>query len=203
MKFHKLISMIFMILISVAVITAGNAYAQDLPPEAAQIETAGPGDDHIIVETYDVDGSLISTDIHLINYDSSLVFAQGNGGSSSASGCKKVTVRNEKETVFGFTAYWFNTWTRWCWNRANRTIDNVTTGWYLDDVDQFQEWQGLLVDLGYFFYWKSGYSTSGFYHEKQGHFMNCIPNIGCVANSYPRNQLWSHSDGTWRWRTSG
>lgn len=203
MRLQKLVYLLIAALISVAVISAGNVSAQDRPPEAVQIETAGLGDDQIVVETYDSDGELVSTDIHQINYDGSVAFARGNGGSSSASGCRKVTVRNEKETLLGFTAYWFNTWTQWCWNRANRTIDNVKTGWYLEDVDQFQVWQGLIVDSTYYFYWQSGYPTSGYYHEKQGHFKNCFTDTYCIADSYPRNQLWSHSDGTWRWRTSG
>ena len=127
----------------------------------------------------------------------------GHGGSSSSSGCIRVTVRNEKESdILGETVFWFNTWTRWCWNRAAKTISDVSTGWYLEDVDIIYQWRGLIFDSTEFYSWYSGYPTSGYRHEKQGHFEWCITQLGCIGNVYPRNVLWSHSNGTWSWYTS-
>lgn len=124
-----------------------------------------------------------------------------SGGSSSRNGCRKVTVRNERETTLGFTAYWFNIWTSWCWNRPTWTVSDVNTGWHLDDVDPLFKWRGLIVDNQNFYQWQPGYSRSGYRHEKQGHFENCVLEFGCLSSTYPRNILWSHSDGTWSWST--
>ncbi len=127
--------------------------------------------------------------------------SSGSGGFSSASGCITVTIRNEKESVLGFTLYWFNTWTEWCWSRASKRVSSVSTGYSLEDVDGVLVWQGLIVNDTRSYNWLSGYPSSGYWHEKQGHFQNCVPQVGCYANSYPRNILKSHSDGTWYWRT--
>ena len=188
--------------IAATVLVGGHASAQADSHDQTQDQVSKPDGDHVVVETYDENGNVVSIEVHFSDDDNYMASGGGEGGTPSDSGCRKVTVRNEKETTFGFTAYWFNTWTYWCWNRENRTISDVETDWYLDDVDDFQEWQGILVDNTHYFNWYYGYPTSGYYHEKQGHFKNCIPHIGCTANSYPRNQLWSHSDGTWSWKTS-
>ena len=130
-----------------------------------------------------------------------VAFGSGTGGSSSSSGCRTVTVRNEKETLLGLTAYWLNTWTKWCWNLGNRTISDVETGWHLDDVDPLYTWRGLIVDEESYFAWIAEYGKSGYRHEKQGHFEICLPDVVCIGNYYPRNLLRSHSDGTWSWET--
>ena len=183
-------------------LVGGHASAQEVSYGQTEDQVSRSGRDHVVVETYDGNGNWISTEVHIPDKDNYMASNGGEGGTPSDSGCHKVIVRNEKETTFGFTAYWFNTWTYWCWNRANRTISDVETDWHLEDVDEFQEWRNMLVDNTYFFYWYDGYATSGYYHEKQGHFKNCIPHIGCTSNSYPRNQLWSYADGTWSWKTS-
>ena len=130
-------------------------------------------DDHVIVETFTPAGNLISTEVFGMagaSSDGTWQSRSGSGGSSSPSGCTKVTVRNKKETLLGFTAYWFNTWTSWCWNRSSWTITNVETGFFLEDVDPLHFWQGLVFDDTRFYAWQPGYSKSGYWHEKQGHF---------------------------------
>ena len=139
--------------------------------------------------------------LDLLAQSESWLRESGNGGSSSTSGCIRVTVRNEKQTNLGFTAYYFNTWTSWCWNRNSQTIYNVSTGHSLVDVDSQFVWHGLVVDDTYFYSWLTGYVSSGYWHEKQGHFENCTIYFGCIGHHYPRNVLKSHSNGTWRWET--
>lgn len=126
----------------------------------------------------------------------------GTGGSSSASGCIRVTVNNEKETLLGFTSFWFHTWTSWCWNSSTKTISDVRTGWYLSDVYSTIGWRSMIVDTTEHYQWIQGHGKSGFEHEKQGHLQECVPQLGCWRDLYPHNRLWSHSDGTWSWETA-
>ncbi len=186
------------IVLAVAVAIPVSASAEDTTTSI----TPSAGSDRITVETFDLEGNLLYTES--IDSGSAVTLGDnsGSGGTSSASGCRKVTVHNEKETLLGKTAYWFNTWTRWCWNRADRIIYDVTTGFYLSDVDPFYYWRGLIVDNTYHFSWYSGYPKSGYRHEKQGHFENCIVKYGCISSSYPYNLLYSYSNGTFTWHTS-
>ena len=126
----------------------------------------------------------------------------GSGGSSSSSGCREVTVKNEKKDHLGFSVFWFNTWTSWCWDRSTWTTYDVSTGYFLDDVDPLYEWRDLIVDHADFYRWQTGFPESGYRHEKQGHFEYCVPKLLCIGSFYPRNILKSHSDGTWTWSTS-
>jgi hypothetical protein len=125
----------------------------------------------------------------------------GTGGSSSASGCKKVTLNNEGETLLGFTAYRFHTWASWCWRRSTQTVYDVKTGWFLSDVDSFQVWRGM-VNREFVFYDYSvndGHPRSAYKHYRQGHFENCVPKVGCLSNTYPTNTLRSYYNGTFAW----
>ena len=125
----------------------------------------------------------------------------GTGGSSSARGCQRATVSNEKESLFGVTMFWFHTWTSWCWDRSARTISNVRTGWYLTEVEVTREWNSMLIDNRGYYQWIPGYSKSGYEHQKQGHVQGCFGRYGCFFNEYPQNWIRSHSDGTWSWET--
>jgi hypothetical protein len=128
---------------------------------------------------------------------------EGFGGSSSASGCQRVTVHNTGHNALGSVAYKFHTWTDWCWNRANETVSSVLTGWYITDVDSTYDWKGIINSDLRFFAWQDGAPHSGYIHMRQGKFDNCIVKYGCVGTSYPANRLRSRSNGTWYWATDG
>jgi hypothetical protein len=190
--------------VTLAILLAPAAAATDKPDEPATSATEPVHDyvvavvfDSIVVDSYDSKGRLLSTE----TLNSGLLFSQdnGTGGSSSASGCQKVTLRNRATTLLGSTAYRFNTWTYWCWSRQNRTISSVRTGWYLSDVDKQFVWREMIVDNTHYFSWYSGYPRSGYKHEKQARIENCVLHYGCIGNTYPRNVLYSYSNGTWSW----
>jgi hypothetical protein len=129
----------------------------------------------------------------------------GKGGSSSASGCRRVTVSNRTSTLLGFTAYRFNTWTDWCWNRLTQVVSNVTTGWNISDVNNQEYWRGINnTEYDYYDYsTNDGHPYSAFKHYRQGRFENCVLKYGCIGVTYPTNTLRSYYNGTWAWSTSG
>lgn len=131
--------------------------------------------------------------------------SSGTGGDSSGSGCLRVTVNNEAETVLGFTAYWFHTWTRWCWTRSTQNVHDVSTGWTISDVDSQQYWRGIVnKELVFYDYsTNNGHPRSAYKHYRQGRFENCVLKYGCIGNTYPANTLRSYYNGTWAWSTSG
>lgn len=188
------------------------------------VETYTLSGDKISTETYDADGQVVDAPPSFrptarVAASASFIeearaadtssggelagLGSGSGGTSSASGCRKVTVNNEKETTLGWTAYWFHTWTQWCWNRSAKTISSVSTSWYISDVDQNFYWRGIVQTTTGFYSWKSGAPKSGYSHYRQGRFENCVLKYGCIGNYYPANVLKSHSDGTYTWTTSG
>ncbi len=187
--------------VTLALVFAATFPVSATTEDAISVVPPSVDSDHIIVETFDPEGNLLTSET--INLQSLVFYSsnRGSGGSSSASGCNKVTVNNEKETLLGNTAYWFHTWTYWCWNRANRTVSNVNTGAYLSGVDPFFFWRGIIIDNTNYFSRYFGYSRSGYLHEKQGHFENCIVRYGCISNSYPHNLLHTYSNGTFTWQT--
>ena len=113
----------------------------------------------------------------------------GSGGSSSSSGCRKVTVNNWQGTTLGFTAFWYHTWTRWCWTRSTQNIYDVTTGWSISDVTANWWWLGEVnKELGFYdFGTNDGHPRSAYKHYRQGHFEACVVKY----------------NGTWVWSTSG
>lgn len=125
--------------------------------------------------------------------------ATGGGGSPGPTGCRAVTVSNEKESTLGFTLFWFHTKTEWCWTSSTYTIYNVIRDWWFTDVDPIWSFQGLTRDHYGFYQYVAGQSLSGYFHDKQAHFQSCIW-IVC-QNSYPRNQLWSFYNGAYQWQT--
>lgn len=132
--------------------------------------------------------------------------ASGDGGSSSASGCVRVTVNNEGVSPnFGWHIYWYRTWTRWCWNRSTQTVYDVTNGYSFDDVASFTFWKGETNnEFGFYDYsTNNGYPRSAYKHYRQGSFDNCPIKFGCVETLYPSNTLRSYYNGTWAWSTSG
>ena len=137
--------------------------------------------------------------------DGSVVHAaadgHGSGGTSSASGCRKVTVQNRGESVTGMLVYQYNTWTEWCWKRDDHAITSVKTGEYLSHVASTMYYRGVIGKNEEFYAWRSGYNKSGHWHSRQSHWENCVAKYGCISNDYPRNSLRAHSDGTYSWAT--
>ncbi len=129
----------------------------------------------------------------------------GSGGSTTASGCRRVTVNNVSKTLLGFTAFIFHTWTHWCWNRSTQVISDVQHGWYNSDIDSQHQWKGI-VNTEFTFYDYStndGHPKSAYKNYQQGHFTNCIVKYGCIGDYYPSNLLRSYYNGTWVWSTNG
>jgi hypothetical protein len=172
------------------------------------------GDDHVVDELLAPDGTVLEAhryDRHgrevVVAPDGTLLTVaqpagSGSGGTPSAQGCRRLTVRNEVETLLGATAYWYNTFTEWCWNRADHAVSNVVTGHFFEDVDPNFIYRELLVQDERHYAWTQGFNKSGFWHERQARWENCVLRVGCVGNTFPRNVGRSHSDGTWSWSTN-
>lgn len=221
-------ALVMVALATCGVVAVGPSEVGARPSPAQQISEEGAGQDLVVVETfsisgqlqgvaaYDANGAAVPVPVsgpaegavpqgnpRLVGGTGGVVaLGSGSGGTSSASGCRRVTVRNEKESTFGSTLYWFNTWTEWCWNRTTKVVSSVSTGWSINDVDSLQVWHGVVNDQRYFYSWQAGASKSGYYHYKQGHFENCFL-VACGANTYPSNTLRSFANGTWSWSTGG
>jgi hypothetical protein len=199
---------------SVAASLVADPASADAPPPPPLEPVAAAGDDHVVDELLAPDGIVLETrrfdpegrEVVVAADGTLLPIAQpadsGSGGSPSAEGCRRVTVRNEVETLLGATAYWYNTFTEWCWNRANHLVGNVVTGHFFEDVDPNFLYRELLVQDERHYAWVEGFNKSGFWHERQARWENCLFRVGCVGNTFPRNVLRSHADGTWNWSTN-
>lgn len=157
-------------------------------------------------ELLDTDGDVLSTTTYgpmvVGGVDSNVSGKEsGSGGTSSASGCRRLTVSNRKRTALGLTAFRFVTWTEWCWTRSTQTVRVVKKGHRLEDVDPLFSWQGITAKefLFYDYGTNDGHPKSAYKHYRQGHFENCV---GPVCQSfYPENTLRSYYNGTWAWST--
>lgn len=169
------------------------------------------GQDVLVVEDFDLNGKLLtkktypastqSTEINFPTPTSDIQASGGPGGTSTTSGCRRVTVRNETESPTGATVFNFNIWTYWCNNGYTHKVYSISTGWYLSNVDWAVTWQGLVSTSRHYYQFRSGWPYSGYYHGRMGHFTQSWPWF--TNNSYPVAKLWSHSNGTWTWGTSG
>lgn len=206
-----------------AILTAPPGHANDSDPpgpvDPDPIAVTYEGDVEVVEETYtpdfetkvseevfdaETEGQLMGTSAPPIDGDAAARNGSGTGGTSSKLGCRKVTVKNERETTLGRTAYWYDTWTKWCWNRATDAVREVDYGWGIRDVDPLYEWKGEVTkELGYYDHGVNDENPrSAFKHWRQGHFQNC-PLSACLGNSYPTNLLRSYYNGKWVWETSG
>lgn len=129
--------------------------------------------------------------------------ANGSGGESSSSGCQRVTINNEVRTALGFTAYRYHTWTRWCWDRTPQVVSDVSTGWFISDIDPFFYWRGNInKELVFYDYsTNDGHPRSAYKHYRMGQFDNCVIKQGCISTTYPVNTLRSYYNGTFVWET--
>lgn len=128
----------------------------------------------------------------------------GSGGSSTASGCRRVTVRNVAHSWLHVALYHYNIWTDWCWRRSTQTVYSVTTGWNITNVKETMFWQRqLAVDRGFYDYGANdGHPQSAYLHHRQGYFTNCFVVVqGCLA-FYPDTRLRAYYNGTWSWQTT-
>lgn len=123
----------------------------------------------MVEETYTTDGELVSTKQFGSDTEGDVLggsaptepgtivpFGSGSGGSSSASGCKKVTVHNKKNSYLGALMYTWDTWTEWCWTRSTQRIYNVSTGQRFYPDTTTIDWHGV-IDKEKIFY---DYSTN-------------------------------------------
>jgi hypothetical protein len=129
----------------------------------------------------------------------------GNGGSSSASGCHRVWVKNRVTTTLGFTAFVLKSWTDSCWNRSKARVDVYLNDAQMENVDSqyrfgpdWYLWDGLFYDYGV----NNGQGQSAFRFRAQKKVENCVVQIGCINTYYPLNVVRSYYNGTWAWETS-
>lgn len=184
----------------------------DATPEDTRAIDTSEGD-YVLDELFTADGERVATTkIPLTAARASgpdaatAQAATASGGSSSASGCRKTTISNRARTVLGFTAYRYNTWTYWCWDRAKEYIKpGGSNGWSISDTDGTQYWRGEVRKSVYFY--DAGTNNnrprSAFRHYRQGSFENCVVRYGCLRTSYPANSLRSYYNGTYTYAFSG
>ena len=186
-------------------------------PEGVASDDGGGGDDHVVSqltdeagtpigppETFDAEGNRVR-----IEPDGELTVVGstrggGSQGSSTASGCRRVTTKNEYETALGRTAFYFNQVTYWCWDRADHEVRNVSLGYYLEDVDPLYVYRGHTSHNRYFYEYRQGYKNSGYISDRQARMENCVPTPNgqvCLGSVYPRNITRAHDNGTWSWNT--
>jgi len=200
----------FAVLVVVVLVSQSQAGAAERPQPAPLI-TSG----HVTVDTFaSHGGELVSrqtfgpeTAGSTLESDS-IGMAPRSGTStvsSTASGCRRVTVVNRGSTWLGATAYEFNTWTYWCWTRATQVTSNISVGWSISDVDSQYYWQGVVnTELDRYDYsTNDGHPYSAFKHYRQGRFDNCVLKYGCLGTVYPANTIRSYYNGTWAWSTEG
>lgn len=128
--------------------------------------------------------------------------ANGSGGTSSSSGCIKVTVWQDRRTLLGFFAAKAWIWTDWCWqNNIQRVYINRTGNGH--DQASGYSFDGWGAPHKYFYDWgpNNGYPKSAYHYDQEGAFTSpgCC---GAQGHWYPKQTLDSHRDGTWTWYTS-
>lgn len=186
-------------------------------PEGAPSDDGGGGDDHVISQLTDEDGNPIGPPSTFdeqgnrvrVEPDGELTVVAtsrggGSEGSSTRSGCRRVTTKNEYETALGRTAFYFNQVTHWCWDRDARRVSNVSLGYYLEKVDPLYVYRGHTSHNRYFYEYRSGYKNSGYISDRQARMENCVPTPQgqvCLGSLYPRNITRAHDNGTWSWNT--
>lgn len=157
-------------------------------------------------ETYDSDGNLVSTEQHGPETEGQILGSDGivspagsggSGGSSTSSGCHKVSMQTYTRSPAGFKLYVYKQWTYWCWNRATQKVYNVSTGWgpYPSSV---VSWEGTVTSqkLYYDYGTNNGYPKSAYKHYRKGHLQYSYTGFW---NYYPELLLRSYYNGTWAW----
>lgn len=189
-----------------------------IPDPAPSDAGEADGDDYVVseltdeagnpigpAETFDAQGNRVR-----VGSDGELTLigtsrGAGEGGTSSRSGCRRVTVKNEHETTLGQTAFYFNQVTRWCWDRDAGRVHDVSLGYYMEKVAPTYIYRGHTSHNRYFYEYRSGYKNSGYISDRQARFENCVPTPTgqlCLGSYYPRNITRAHDNGTWSWWTN-
>jgi hypothetical protein len=128
----------------------------------------------------------------------------GTAGTSSASGCARVTVTQTRHNTLGSTAWKFDVWTDWCWTRSTQ-VDSVNDyHWKIYDVDGQHQWDKIINQEHYYYDFSTddGHPKSAYYNYYQGHLTNCVLKVGCIQDEYPANYLRTYYNGTYVWDTS-
>jgi hypothetical protein len=226
---HKVTRHVSIIVIALSVCggwISGPAVVDAEPPQKvvrATIDCSDPAPDSARVcgiegsvtveeQTFTTDGKLVSDNQYGADTESTVLggststpgtvsaLTTGSGGSSSASGCRKVTVHNRRSSYLGALMFTWDTWTNWCWTRSTQTIYNVSHGQRFYPDTTFIDWQGV-IDSEYGFYDYStndGHPRSAYKNWQQAKVTNVL--LGAtVGTIYPVNLIRTYYNGTYVW----
>lgn len=204
------------VLIAILVLVNNSSANADDPPQPEQLTyttqitetTYGKFNRVTGTTTYDVGdtgGAAEITDPSPTNTAVMTASSETHGGTSSASGCLKLTVTHTAHTYLGFVAWKFANWTHWCWTRSTQRVYNVSTGWQISDVDSQYQWDGIIkggyIHGFYDYSTNDGHPYSAYKNQRTGHFEDCVLKYGCIGNIYPTVLIRSYYNGTYAWDT--
>jgi hypothetical protein len=120
-----------------------------------------------------------------------------SGGTSSASGCRRIDKNVVGTGNVGSNLYTYAEWTYWCWNRSSQTISNVSTGWSVSP-GTFVGWEGTVNAEKVFYDYgtNDGHPRSAYKHYRKGHLKYNFPPF---YNYYPELLIRSYYNGTYVW----
>lgn len=127
----------------------------------------------------------------------------GTGGTSSASGCVKVTISESGHSTLGSQIWIFRNWTDWCWTRSNEVVSMNSNSWS-QDTDGPWGWDKIENhDQHYYdFSTDNGYPRSAFWNMRQGGFYGPCISTSLTCHEYPTVTLAAYYNGTNQWWTS-
>lgn len=120
-----------------------------------------------------------------------------SGGTSSASGCRRIDKKVVGTGNVGSNLYTYAEWTYWCWNRSSQIVSNVSTGWSVSP-GTFVGWEGTVTveKLFYDYGTNDGHPRSAYKHYRKGHLQYNFPPF---YNYYPELLIRSYYNGTYVW----
>lgn len=133
------------------------------------------------------------------------VTAASTGGTSTASGCKKVSVGKLGYSYLGKHVWSFVNWTRWCWTRSTQVVYNVTSGYLFEILDSQYKWSGISQTVKEFYDYSTndGHPKSAYKNLRTAHIENCVLKYGCIGDIYPSVLIRSYYNGTYVWELGG
>ena len=117
----------------------------------------------------------------------------GKGGTSSASGCRKISINFTDKSILGRKVTMFLNWSRWCWTRSTQVVSTPTHGYDYEIYDGVISWEGYVdgnTPLFYDFSTNDGHPKSAWKNYKKAHFQQTLPfttidrYIGLTLRSY-------------------